>query len=211
MRCHFLPNLFFIFGVISTAVSVTATLFFGDKPSVLLEVPESAPACVESLMDCICAGKGSQAEQFLYGSPDLGIDDPPADEVGRLVWNAFLDSTSYELLGDFYATETGLARDLRITALDVPLVVESLSPLAHDILLSRLEDAEEYSLIYDENNHFRESFVSDVLRTAAQQALESNAPYKESTIALHLVFYGGEWFVVPDTALLSAISGGLPG
>ena len=211
MRCRFFSILLFLFGLLSAAASITAALFFSDKPSVLLEVPESVPTSVESLMDRICAGKFSQAEQFLYGSPVLGLDEPPADEVSRLVWNACLGSTSYEFLGDFYATETGLARDLRITALDVPLVVESLSPLAHDILLSRLEDAEEYSLIYDENNHFRESFVSDVLRTAAQQALESNAPYKESTIALHLVFYGGEWFVYPDTSLLSAISGGIPG
>lgn len=211
MRCHFLPNLFFIFGVISTAVSVTAALFFGDKPSVLLEVPESAPACVESLMDSICAGKGSQAEQFLYGSPDLGLDDPPADEVGRLVWNAFLDSTSYELLGDFYATETGLARDLRFTSLDVPLVVKSLSPLAHDILLSRLADMKEPSLIYDENNNFRQSFLSEILCTAAQRALESNASYRESTFTIHLIYDRGRWCVFPDADFLFVISGGISG
>lgn len=211
MRCHFFSNLFIICGVISTAASVTAALYFGDKPSVLLEVPESVPTCVESLMDSICAGEVGQAEQFLYGSPDLGLDNPPDDEVGRIVWNAFLDSTSYELLGDFYATETGLAQDLRFTALDVPSVVESLSPLAHDILRSRLEDAKEFSLIYDENKNFRDSIISDVLRTAAQQALESNAPYKESTFAIHLIYYKGEWFVFPDTAFLSAISGGIPG
>lgn len=211
MRCRFFSKLLFLFGFLSAAASITAALFFSDKPSVLLEVPESVPTCVESMMDSICAGKFGQAEHFLYGSPVLGLDEPPADEVGRLVWNAYLGSTSYELLGDFYATETGLARDLRFTALDVPLVVESLSPLAHDILRSRLEDAKESSLIYDENNNFRESFIPDVLCTAAQQALESNAPYKESTFAIHLIYYKGEWFVFPDTVFLSAISGGIPG
>ena len=64
------------------------------------------------------------------------------------------------------------------------------------------------ALVYDENGEYREAFAQSVLEEAARQVLDS-ADSAERTVTLNLVYEGNQWWVVPDQALLSAISGGI--
>ena len=182
-----------------------------DADPVLATMPAAAEECAVSLMEDVCRGDFSAAQKKLYGTPDLGADRAPSDDVGQLIWDAFTDSLSYEFVGDYYATDTGIARDVAITALDLASVTGNLGSRSQELLERRVEKAEDVSQIYDENNEYREDFVMTVLFDAAYQSLKEDARMVRKTVTLNLVFRQGEWWVLPDSALLSAISGGTAG
>ena len=129
------------------------------------------------------------------------------DEKGRITTY----SLEYEFNGDFYATDTGIARDVTITSLELASVTENLGSRSQELLARRVEKAEDVSQIYDENNEYREDFVMTVLFDAAYQSLKEDARMTRQRVTLNLVFRQGEWWVLPDSALLSAISGGTAG
>lgn len=201
-----------IFGVIGTVLmvgTVALCLLSLDAPVGLAELPAAAAECSREVMEAVEAGDFSAASQQMYGQPDLGADREPADAMGALAWDAFVKSISYEFKGECYATDTGIARDASITALEIPSVTEKLHARASALLTQRVEAAEELSEIYDEENNFREDLIDQVLREALEQALEEDAESVTRDVTLGLIYRDGRWWVVPDQALLQAISGGM--
>lgn len=206
-----LSVLFAALGAALAAGALTTCLGALNAEPVLLKAPEAALETAQTVMDAVCRGDYEAAGGMMYGSPDLGASREPADEVGVLLWDAFVDSISYELTGECYATDSGVAQDVRVTSLDLSSVTAVLRERAQTLLTQRVEDAEDAEQVYDENGDYREDFVMDVLYDAAVQALEEDAAYSQRDITLNLVCRQGQWWVVPDQALLSAISGGVAG
>ena len=202
-----------IFAVLAVAAAVAtlAVSFYAmDKSPVLIQASEEALDTVDILMEAVAEGNYNEAGAVMYGMPDLGVHEA-ADQVGQLVWDSFVSSISYELVGGFHATDSGLAQNVKITSLDMKGVAEKLGVYAETLLTQRVEEAEDMSQVYDENNEYREDFVMAVLLEAAQMALEQDAVYNEQEITLNLVFKQGQWWVMPEAPLLSAISGGISG
>lgn len=201
-----------IFGLIGTVLMIGAValcLVSLDEPAQIVETPAAAVACSEELMEAIADGDFAAAGDKLYGQPDLGADREPEDEMASMVWTAFVGSISYEFKGDCYATDSGIARDAVITALDVPSVTGSLSQRAHALLTAKVESATDMAELYDENNNFRTDLVEDVLGQALVQALAEDAQTVTRDVTLNLICRDGQWWVVPDQALLTAITGGV--
>ena len=196
-------------GLIAVAVIVISFVFLNSSP-VLLQASEEALDTVDGLMSAVCEGNYNQAGAMMFGMPDLGVHEA-ADEVGQLVWDSFVDSISYELVGGFHATDSGLAQNVKITSLDMKSIATSLGNYAQTLLPQRVEEAEDISLVYDEENNYREEFVMSVLLEATEMALEKDAVYNEQEITLSLVYRYGQWWVVPEQPLLAAISGGIAG
>ena len=201
------------FGTLSVLLAAAALFLViscrNAKP-VLLYTPETASVCVEEMMDAICRGDFSSAAKRMYVNPDLGIDEEPEDPVNRAFWNAFVSSMDYELVGQPYATRSGIAQDVKIISLELSTATENLGQRAQTLLQQGMEQAEDASEIYDGNN-YKQSFVDDVIQQAAQQALEEDVCYSYNVVTLQLVCSNDQWQVVPDKALLSAISGGTVG
>lgn len=193
--------------------ALTVTLSLGNLRAdpILVQVPQAAQECAQSVMDSLCTGDYSQAESQLYGTPSLGLDRAPADEVGRMIWKAYTDSLEYTFDGEFYATDTGIGRNVVVTALDLTSVTSTLKQRSQALLEHRVAIAQDVSQIYDENNEYREDFVMNVLFDAAYQSLQEDAQVKSQAVALNLVYKQGKWWVVPDAALFAAISGGTAG
>lgn len=201
-----------LFGLMGIALAVFAVkLGFSamDAQPELVQVPEPARERAEALLDAVCEGDFTAAGEMFQGQPSLGVDRPAADEAGVLVWNAFVDSLSYEFLGECYATDSGVAWDVRLTALDMTSVTGALREHSQTLLSQRVEQAQDVSEIYDENNDYREEFVMDVLMDSVAIALEQDAQYVTKDFTLNLVYQQGQWWVVPEEALLEAISGGI--
>ena len=201
-----------IFGLIGTVLmigSIGLCLISLDAPVRMPETPAAAVECSEDLMNALADGDCAAAGNVLYGQPDLGVDREPADEVGQMIWTAFLGSISYEFKGDCYATDSGIARDATITAMDIPSVTDAVSQHAHALLTARVENATDMAELYDEENNFREDLVADVLSEAVVRALAENAETVTRDVTLNLICRDGQWWVVPDQALLQTISGGV--
>ena len=198
-----LPALFF------TAAALLAVVFCRGGSPILLERPEDASVRVEGLMDAVCSGDFERAETMLYGQPELGVDRQPADAAGTMIWNAYVNSLDYELLGELYATDQGLAQDVKIIFMELPAVTANLSTRTHQLLNEAIAAAEDVSELYDEKNEYREDLVMDILHRAVAQALEEDVRYSYRIVRLQLVCRDSQWKAVADRAFLDAISGGI--
>lgn len=201
-----------VFGIIGAVLmlgTVVLCLVSLDEPVKMAQVPTDAVACSEEMMEALASGDYDSAASLLYGQPDLGVDHIPTDDVGAMVWAAFVDSISYEFAGDCYATDSGIFRDATVTTLEIPSVTENLSTRAHALLTARVEAAEDMTELYDEENNFREELVTQVLHEAMEQAIREDARTVTRDVTLKLIYRDGQWWVVPDQALLQSITGGV--
>jgi hypothetical protein len=175
----------------------------GAEP-VLLEVPQEAKVQAMDLLDALCKADYTAVSRCLYGQPDLGMDGQPADDVGRMFFEAYAQSLRYELVRDCYATSEGVALDVCITALDVDAALQQLRQQAQELLQQRVAEAEDVSQVYDESGEYLESLVEAVLRTSASQVLQEGSTVR-TQLTLECVFRDGKWWILPSDALLDII------
>lgn len=193
----------------AAAAAVYLCLHYVDAKPILLTPPDVARSKVVMLMNAVSEGNYEEASQSIYGTPSLGVDREAADEVGVMIWDAFQSSITYELRGDCYTTEQGLAQDVSITCMDVTSVTVNLKERSQALLEQRVAEAVDVSEIYDENNDYREDFVMAVLRDAVEDALAEDAKTLTMELTVNLSYQDGKWWVIADEALLDAISGGI--
>ena len=204
-----LSVIFVLIGIVAAVVAVNMGLTNRNADPVLLATPEAASQQVTGLMEAVCSGDFATASTYLQGQPGLGVDREATDEVGILIWEAFCDSMSYELVGECYATEAGLSQNVTLTCLDVTSVTAVLKERSQALLEQRVDEAEDLEDVYDENLQYREDFVMDVLYDAAVMALEKDAKTMTTELTLNLSFQNEQWWIAADRELLDAISGGI--
>lgn len=199
-----------VFALLAVIAVVAAVMITGralDAKPQLLRTPPDAATKVSHLMEAVQAGDYDSVSAALLGKPSLGVDREPANAVGKLVWDAFTASFSYQLDGDFYATDDGLAQDVTVEYLEISSVMGNLQERAQALLAKRVEEAEDTWEIYDEKYDYREDVVMEVLQEAVQAALQEDARRVSVNLTLNLVYRNNAWWVVADNALLGAISG----
>lgn len=201
--------LFAAVGICSAALAVYIGVHYNQAAPQLLTPPTVARNKVVMMMNAVCDGDYAKASEAILGNPSLGVDRDAADAVGVLFWEAFEDSMSFELVGECYASGDGLAQNVVLTSLDIESITVNLKDRARTLLEKRVAEASDISEVYDENNDYREEFVMDVLYEAARQALEEDAAMRTVELTVQLVYSEGQWWVVADSALLDAISGGI--
>ena len=208
-KIRFFSVIFGLLGACAAALGIYLAIHNMNASPVLVRQPEEAKHQVVSMLDALCRRDYDAVSAALYGTPDLGLGREAQDTVGQLVWDAFMGSVRYELVGEFYATDSGVAQNVVITGLEMGSVTENLKERSQKLLEQRVAEAEDPGEVYDENNDYREDLVMDVLYEAAQQALQEDVRYVTREVRLNLVYENGQWWVLPETALLRAISGGL--
>lgn len=195
-------------GITAGALAIHISLRYPTEKPILLEQPDVAIRQVTDMMDAVCEGDYDQASTYLLGNPSLGVAEKPENVIGALLWDAFLDSTEYELTGECYTTDAGLAQNVSFTYLDTASVTVNLRQRAQELLNQRVAEAEDVSEIYDENNEYREALVMEALQEAVQAALLEDAKTVTVTLTVNLKHQNGQWWVVVDNALLDAFAGG---
>lgn len=204
-------NKAWIFGVLAGVLAVAALVICltqRDAPPKLFGKAEGAEACARSMMEHISRGDYAGASAYLYGSPTLGTDAQRETPAAQLIWNAFVSSLECRSRGGCYATDTGVAMDFTVSGLDIPSLTRELKQRASAVLEARVEAAEDMSQVYDSNQQYREEFAKSVLEEAAREAVAASSSV-ERTVSVQLVYEGNQWWVLPDQALMIAISGGI--
>lgn len=196
-------------GAAAAAAAICLSLSFKDAAPMLLTPPNLAKSQAAAMMNAICDGDYETASSYIRGNPSLGVDRDPSDKVGTMIWESFTGSLSYEMVGECYTTDEGLAQQIELTAMDIESVTFGLRDRAQVLLEERVQNAEDTSEIYDENNDYKEDFVMDVVYDAVEQAIMEDAVEKTVTLTLNLCYQDGRWLVVADNQLLDAISGGI--
>lgn len=208
-RFRILPGLLGLIGAAALVAGAVLSFAFRDASPVLVEQPQAAMQQAQALLDAVCAEDMGKAGSLLYGSPSLGADRDAADAVGNLLWDAFLDSMTYELGSECYATDSGVALDVTITALDMNSVTATMKDRSQVKLEQRVAAAKDADEVYDENGDYREDFVMQVLYDSTVDALAEDARMTSKFITMSLVYDDGQWWIMPESQLLDAISGGI--
>lgn len=201
--------IFGLLGILMAAVTVGVSFASIDADPVLLTPPESAHTQVTQMMDAFCAGDYTRAQQAMYGTIELGVDRDASDEIGKLVWEAFEASISYSLVGECYATDSGLSQNIHIQTMDISSVTDYIKENAKTVLEERVLSAEDLDAVYEDDDQYRDEFVDGVLLDVAREAIANHAKTVETELTLNLTWADGQWWVVSNEALLHAVSGGV--
>lgn len=193
-----------IAGAILSLCTLAAVIYgINSTPKVLVD-SEALAASAEEVLECARSGDYDALSQLLYGTPDLGACPEKAENAESMIWYAFLDSIDYQVSQECYASGSGVALDIRIRCLDISAVTASLQAIAPELLLQTAQQEED---IYDEQNNYRESFISDVLCAATAQVLAEEPQLLDRELTLTFTRSDGRWQVVPTESLLQLLSG----
>lgn len=206
---NFISAIFGCLAICAAGAAIFLSLTSLNAEPVLTSNPDEAEARVQEFMEAVCAADYQKVSACISGNPSLGMERDAADEVGVLLWNAYTDSLSYTVVGECYATDDGLAQQVQLTGMDITSVTAVLKDRSQAMLEQRVQEAEDATDIYDENNEYREDFVMGVLYDAASAALKSDAKEMTMEFTLNLVYQDDQWMIVVDNAVLDAISGGI--
>lgn len=199
---------FAVLGTLMAAAVVFICLSQRQAAPKMLQRTQGASLCAEQMLTKVCDGDYTGAAAYLYGNPILGSDQPRSDQVSQQIWDAFINSLHFELVGEIYATVSGVAQDVQLESLNIPSVTGGLKQLAPEMLAQRVESAEDMSEIYTDNHEYRDDFTAILLHDAAAQAIAAGERTLQE-LTLNLIYDEGQWWVLPDPVLLNAISGGI--
>lgn len=196
-------------GLVLMVGTVVLCLISLDAPAQMLGMPKTAMARSEEMMDALVEGDFASAAGVMYGQPDPGVDHVPDDPLNALVWDAFSSSISYEFTGVCYAEGSAIFRDASVTALDIPSVTEAIQLRADALMAERKKSAQTEEETQQETESSPEALAEQVMQEAVLQVLAEDTGLVTRTVTLKLIYRNGQWWVVPDQALLQAISGGV--
>lgn len=199
-----------VFGIVGVVLMLgTAVLCFGslDAP-VRAEVPQAVKDCAAEMAQTLSEGDLTAVEEQLYGNPKLGADRELTGEAAA-VWEIFRKGISCELTSEVYVSGSSFAVDASITVPKMESITDSVADHARTLLDERIAAAERMDELYDENGDFHREIVDAVMAKAVELSLAEEPEMLNCAITFGFVCQGTQWYVVPDTALLQALSGGL--
>lgn len=198
------------FAVMAAAVIAATAISYAQlhqTPPMIQTPVEEAQSRTEMLLEALCQGDYAAAGESLYGSPELQWNQETASELGTLLWQAYSSTMSYEFSGSCYATGSGIFRDVTITVLDVPALSPKIQERFQLLMEPHMADAQYDSEAFDEHGVLRQEFAANMLRQAVEQTLQEDNACVSYPVTLELVFQNGQWWVVPERALIDIVAG----
>lgn len=196
-----------IMGFLSIIAGIS-TVFWGlQADPMILREPEKAKQCAEEFLQAINDGSLAEAADYLPDPSALGEVSEDADPIAALIWDTYRTQLEAELVSGLYTTADGLCIDMELTALDVGDAVEKIGTLAVERMQERVAAASDMSELYGDDGQYRPELVDNVLQQAALETLMCDLPTVTTSITLHLTQSGEAWKVIPDRALINALSG----
>ena len=185
------------------AVLTAAVLYFAISSAstdpAVVKVPASATEQTEELMSAFCEGRFDDVQPLLYGVSDLGIQPLPEGTPESLLWDAWVESLSYEFCGDCYSTPNGLARDVEVWGLDLQKTTQLIGAEAQLLARERIAALEGAEL--------PGSFASQILYDATARVLEQSREMGSWTVTIELEYKQGRWTIIPSAPLQALLSG----
>ena len=158
--------------------------------------------------DSLIARDYERACARLYGVAALGLEDSPASEDAARLMDAVRESWSWRLYGDCSLTRSGATQQVVFNSLDLSRMRDDIRA-ATEAEVERLAAALPADEIYAEDGGYLPSFTERAYAAALDAVLARADEYYAATgLNIRLVKDGGEWLIVPDSALYGALTGG---
>ena len=145
---------------------------------------------------------------YFYGAPALGLDREPATAEGKQIWNAYRDSIAVTTDGYCYGEGTNIYQTAKVTAMDITGTLSQWDKGAGELLKQKIDAAEDPAVLLDEGGDVPQTLKDELRGQALTQAL-ADAKTVTTQITFQLIERDGQWWAVPDQAMLDVLSGGL--
>ena len=189
--------LFAVVGAVLLVGSIVTSFAALNSPTRAVKPTQEANDFAQLVLGALEDGDFTAVEGYLYGKPSLGIDREPAAEEGKLIWNAYRDSIAVTTEENCYGEGTNIYQTAQVTYMDIPQTLSRLDKRAGELLKEKL-DAQEIP----------EKLAEELRRQALGEAL-SEPKTVTVQITFQLVEQDGQWWALPDQAMLDILSGGL--
>ena len=204
-KIRFLP------GVVSVVCFGAALLvcILGPQLGTVITAPAGDPQkTVTEFFDAVMAGDYEAAYKHLDYYSSLGLENEPADEASKLIYDRLRGTYSYRLYGD--CVEDGLTAKQQVLMehLDVVRLQSKLGDKTHDVLEEMVRNAPA-STVYNADNTFKPEVTRQAYTQAVGELLEKPEYYRTTSgMELTLVYTNDGWKIQADEALLRALCGG---
>lgn len=200
-----------LFAAVGSALLVGSVVlcFVGlNQPSRGIQPPEEAAACADAVLEAVGSGDFDRAAKLLYGQPELDLEREPVTTEGKQLWNAYRDSIAVITDESCYGEGTNIYQTAQVTTMDITGTLAQLENRASGLLKQKLESAEDPAALLDGNGEVQKT-LKDEIRTQALTQVLSDAKTVTTQITFQLIEKDGQWWALPDQALLDILSGGL--
>ena len=197
-----------ILGVFLILFTVVLSFRSIHTPARILSVSQQAQEVTDHFMEALVSEDYTAMESLVQGQPELAPDVQQQSELGKILWDAYNASLSYEFKGNVYISDAAYYRDVKVQTLDVAAVMTQLKQQIQPALDKRAA-AMDRDLAVDENGEYREDFIMDTLCQLTLDLLEEDPGYVTRTITLALIYQNDRWWIRLDQSLMNILSGGL--
>jgi len=167
-----------------------------------------AQAAVTEFFDSLVARDYESAYARLSGVATLGLENEPASADAALLMDAVRESWSWRLYGDCSLTRGGALQQVVFNTLDLERMRADIRTET-EAAVERLAVGLPAEEIYAEDGSYLASFTERAYAEALASVLARADEYDTATgLNIRLVKDGGEWLIVPDSALYGALTGG---
>lgn len=183
--------------------------FYGSVHGAIIVKPSGDPqAVVTEFFDDMTAGNYTAAYEHMEGYSTLGLENTPDSETAVLAYDALKASYSYKLYGD--CTVDGLTAKQQVVFqyLDLSSIGDDVQSKTEENL-NTIVQSRSRSEVYDENNHYLPAVTDEAYSAAVRAVLERAQNYYTTTaFEVELEYTDGSWHIIPNSAMLSALTGG---
>lgn len=198
--------MFFAAGTVLLVGSVVMSFAALCRPAKAVKPTQEANACAQSVLRALDDGDLSKVEEYFYGKPTLGLEREPATAEGKQIWNAYRDSITVTADEGCCAEGTTIYQTAQVTALDISEALSRLDEEAAALLNQKVETAEDPAALPDENGEVPQTLKDELCAQALTQVL-ADAKTVTTRITFQLMEQDGQWWVLPDQAMLDVLSG----
>ena len=200
--------MFFAAGTVLLVGSVVMSFAALSRPAKAVKPTQEANACAQSVLRALDDGDLSKVEEYFYGKPTLGLEREPATAEGKQIWNAYRDSIAVTTDGYCYGEGTNIYQTAKVTAMDITGTLSQWDKGAGELLKQKMDAAEDPAVLLDEGGDVPQTLKDELRGQALTQAL-AGAKTVTTQITFQLIEKDGQWWAVPDQAMLDVLSGGL--
>ncbi|MBR4077172.1 MAG: hypothetical protein IKK17_01050, partial [Oscillospiraceae bacterium] len=204
-KIRFLP------GVVTVVCFGAAMLVcvLGPKLGTVITAPAGDPQkTVTAFFDAVMAGDYEEAYKHLDYYSSLGLENEPADEASKLIYDQLRGTYSYRLHGDCLEEGLTAKQQVLMEHLDVVRLQSKLGDKTHDVLEEIVRTAPA-STVYNADDTFKPEVTQKAYTQAVGELLEKPEYYRTTSgMELTLVYTNDGWKIQADEALLRALCGG---
>lgn len=201
-------RLFGLLGALLLASAVMLSFAAQDAPARLLWASKDGIRRSGEYMDALCRMDLEALSDMTAGNPGYLAGEETGSDLEEYLWEAYAKSISYEFSGDCYGSDSGIARDVQVTVLDITAVLQELKLRSQDLLAEEAA-VTDGDIVFDGNGQYRADFAMGVLRKGVQAILEEKSFTKTVELTLDLSCRDGVWYVQPSQAITNILTGSM--